>query len=179
MTRGDPTSRMRRAALAPTHQVCGRKKPESVWKDRPSRAAASVFRRGDRRPLYVLCGFAHQDVDGMYLAVVREDDYCRITRHTDAIHRHAGDSLAATLWVFHDNCISRGSMPEIDFELRPAAGNHGIDHKRFAAHPDAEHIFDRHPVHPSSRSRIPSPAAATDIGRHGIDITARHIGLDP
>src|SRR5678815_2467573 len=55
--------------------------------------------------------------------------------------------------------------------------NAGIDQQFVALYAQSEHPFQRYAIYPTRRSRVPCPAAAPSVRRHGIDVRADDIRL--
>src|SRR5438876_6620850 len=99
-----------------------------------------------------------------------------VERHAVELERRDAPAHAAR--VLDDDVIPRGPIPERNGEPLPGWRDTRIEHKSCALQPEAEQPFDPGPVEPSGRSRVPSPAATTDVRRLGVYVSRDDVRLD-
>src|SRR5258708_491552 len=87
--------------------------------------------------------------------------------------RHAAPSRG-----FDADFIPRGMHINYRLKSRPCIRNTWLNHEKIPLATNAQNALDASPVHPSSGPRVPGPATAPGMRRHGIDIGGNDVGLD-
>src|SRR6185437_3512689 len=83
-----------------------------------------------------------------------------------------------TRGVAHFYYVLTGTVAILDRELPPVARHARLDSQVLAALREAEQRFHRNAIGPRSRTRIPGPAAASNMVGRGVYVRTHRVGLD-
>src|SRR5271154_4309006 len=110
-------------------------------------------------------------------AVIRQRDQRWISLQQLAIQLDAKNATADSLRIFDCDVVPRRMVSESNFEMLPTLRDAGIDEERRAAQTKSEDPLETRPIHPSSRARVPRPAAAPYMRRLRIYVAAGDVGF--
>src|SRR4051812_6680587 len=80
--------------------------------------------------------------------------------------------------VFHFYVVGRWAMAISDLKLAPDSRDARIDAQLIAAELETQNVFHGGAIHPSCRTRVPGPTAATRMRRHRVHIADGHVWFD-
>src|SRR5665647_164841 len=80
--------------------------------------------------------------------------------------------------IVDGHLIAGCAVSKYDFKFSPCTGNARVEPQGVALHGETQNRFETGPIHPSGRTRVPCPTAASDVRCNGVDIRANHVRLD-
>src|SRR5665811_748478 len=110
--------------------------------------------------------------------VVLERDRERPGGDLLAIKFGGRDAVLHPLRILDHDLESRRAASKRYLETGPGPWNARIEEQCTALDTKAENALDAGALHPAGGTRVPSPAAAPDMARSGVDVGGYDIGFD-
>jgi hypothetical protein len=106
----------------------------------------------------------------MRSAVIEQSQTQWTVPKRDSIDRRGHDATSELVGIGNFDRVLRRVEPHHHLEARPCLRNTRVEMQDVTLKAQAEDALDAGSLHPSARASVPSPAAAPDMGRCGIDI---------
>src|SRR6185437_16687970 len=101
----------------------------------------------------------------------------RLLLDRSPVDRCGNNTAADAVWILDQDFIACRAESDRHLEARPGVRDARVQTQDIALQAQPENTLDARPLHPSSGTGVPRPAAASGMGRVGIDIGGDDVGF--